>query len=133
MREHSAVSDQMILSNELKEAIAERLKRQEQVVLLLNRRGYSNFMQCRECGEVVNCPNCDVSLTYHKPNQKLKCHYCGFEHFILKRCPSCQSEELRFFGLGTKRSRNIYKVSLKKQELCEWMLIQPPKRDRIKN
>ena len=103
MREHSAVSDQMILSNELKEAIAERLKRQEQVVLLLNRRGYSNFMQCRECGEVVNCPNCDVSLTYHKPNQKLKCHYCGFEHFILKRCPSCQSEELRFFGLGTQK------------------------------
>ena len=103
MREHSAVSDQMILSNELKEAIAERLKRQEQVVLLLNRRGYSNFMQCRECGEVVNCPNCDVSLTYHKPNQKLKCHYCGFEHFILKRCPACQSEELRFFGLGTQK------------------------------
>ena len=103
MREHSAVSEQMILSNELKEAIAERLKRQEQVVLLLNRRGYSNFMQCRECGEVVNCPNCDVSLTYHKPNQKLKCHYCGFEHFILKRCPSCQSEELRFFGLGTQK------------------------------
>lgn len=103
MREQTAVSDQMILSDELQESIANRLERQEQVVLLLNRRGYSNFMQCRECGEVVNCPNCDVSLTYHKPNQKLKCHYCGFESFILKRCPSCQSEELRFFGLGTQK------------------------------
>lgn len=103
MREQTAVSNQMILSDELQESIANRLERQEQVVLLLNRRGYSNFMQCRECGEVVNCPNCDVSLTYHKPNQKLKCHYCGFESFILKRCPSCQSEELRFFGLGTQK------------------------------
>lgn len=103
MRQHSTVSDQMILSDVLQEAIAKRLERQEQVVLLLNRRGYSNFMQCRECGEVVNCPNCDVSLTYHKPNQKLKCHYCGFESFILRRCPSCQSEELRFFGLGTQK------------------------------
>ena len=103
MRQHSTVSDQMILSDVLQEAIAKRLERQEQVVLLLNRRGYSNFMQCREWGEVVNCPNCDVSLTYHKPNQKLKCHYCGFESFILRRCPSCQSEELRFFGLGTQK------------------------------
>ena len=103
MRKHSTVSDQMILSDVLQEAIAKRLERQEQVVLLLNRRGYSNFMQCRECGEVVNCPSCDVSLTYHKPNQKLKCHYCGFESFILRRCPSCQSEELRFFGLGTQK------------------------------
>ncbi|MDE5977834.1 MAG: primosomal protein N' [Turicibacter sp.] len=103
MRKQSTVTDQMILSEELKSAISKRLACGEQVVLLLNRRGYSNFMQCRECGEVVNCPNCDVSLTYHKPNQKLKCHYCGFESFILKRCPSCQSEELRFFGLGTQK------------------------------
>ena len=103
MREQTSSGDSMILSDELKEAIKNRLERQEQVVLLLNRRGYSNFMQCRECGDVVNCPNCDVSLTYHKPNQKLKCHYCGFESFILKYCPSCQSEELRFFGLGTQK------------------------------
>ena len=110
MREQTALSDQMILSEELKEAIASRLERQEQVVLLLNRRGYSNFMQCRECGEVVNCPNCDVSLTYHKPNQKLKCHYCGFERLILKRCPACQSEELRFFGLGTQKVEEYLQI-----------------------
>ena len=94
----------IILSDVLQEAIAKRLERQEQVVLLLNRRGYSNFMQCRECGEVVNYSNCNVSLTYHKPNQKLKCHYCGFDSFILRRCPSCKSEELRFFGLGKSKS-----------------------------
>lgn len=102
MRQHKA-GDQLILSEVLRTAIATRLERKEQVVLLLNRRGYSSFLQCRECGEVVNCPNCDVSLTYHKSNQKLKCHYCGFETFLLKRCPACQSEELRFFGLGTQK------------------------------
>lgn len=99
----SAKGDQLILSEALRQAIATRLERKEQVVLLLNRRGYSSFLQCRECGEVVNCPNCDVSLTYHKSNQKLKCHYCGFETFLLKHCPACQSDELRFFGLGTQK------------------------------
>ena len=103
MREQTSESDQFILSDRLQEGISLRMERGEQVVLLLNRRGYSNFMQCRECGEVVNCPNCDVSLTYHKPNHRLKCHYCGYEVPVLKRCPACQSEELRFFGLGTQK------------------------------
>lgn len=103
MREQTSESDQFILSDRLQEGISLRIERGEQVVLLLNRRGYSNFMQCRECGEVVNCPNCDVSLTYHKPNHRLKCHYCGYEVPVLKRCPACQSEELRFFGLGTQK------------------------------
>ena len=103
MREQTSESDQFILSDRLQEGIALRMERGEQVVLLLNRRGYSNFMQCRECGDVVNCPNCDVSLTYHKPNHRLKCHYCGYEVPVLKRCPACQSEELRFFGLGTQK------------------------------
>ncbi len=103
MREQKSEAEQFILSDRLQEAIMLRLERNEQVVLLLNRRGYSNFMQCRECGDVVTCPNCDVSLTYHKPNHRLKCHYCSYEIPVLNRCPACQSEELRFFGLGTQK------------------------------
>lgn len=103
MREQKTEAETFILSDRLQEAINQRLEKQEQVVLLLNRRGYSNFMQCRECGEVVNCPNCDVSMTYHKPNYRLKCHYCGYEVPVMSRCPACQSEELRFFGLGTQK------------------------------
>lgn len=103
MREQKTEVETFILSDRLQEAIRDRLEKNQQVVLLLNRRGYSNFMQCRECGEVVNCPNCDVSMTYHKPNHRLKCHYCGYETPVLNRCPACQSEELRFFGLGTQK------------------------------
>jgi len=103
MRAEYAVSDQTMISHTLQEGIARRLERDEQVVLLLNRRGYSNFLQCRECGEAVSCPNCDVSLTYHKNHQRLKCHYCGFDLPVVKNCPSCQSPEVRFFGTGTQK------------------------------
>ena len=103
MRQVYAQSEQTMISDSLQEAIATRLERDEQVVLLLNRRGYSNFLQCRECGEAVSCPNCDVSLTYHKSQQRLKCHYCGFDSMLLKTCPSCQSKEVRFFGTGTQK------------------------------
>ena len=103
MREQKTEAETFILSDRLQEAIRDRLEKNQQVVLLLNRRGYSNFMQCRECGEVVNCPNCDVSMTYHKPNHRLKCHYCGYETPVLNRCPACQSEELRFLGLEHKK------------------------------
>ncbi|MGL4335532.1 MAG: primosomal protein N' [Turicibacter sp.] len=103
MKEAASEADSMILSQRLALAIDDRLNKKEQVVLLLNRRGYSNFLQCRECGDVVTCPNCDVSLTYHKPNHQLKCHYCGFEIPVISKCPSCQSDTLRFFGLGTQK------------------------------
>lgn len=102
-RESEGLADSLLISPQLQEAIKLRLLRNEQVVLLLNRRGYSNFMQCRDCGEVVECPNCDVSLTYHKPNNALKCHYCGFERAVVKTCPACMGNEVRFFGTGTQK------------------------------
>ena len=103
MRKEYGALNQALVSDQMQAAIAERLARDEQVVLLLNRRGYANFMQCRDCGDVVSCTNCDVSLTYHKSHQHLKCHYCGFVRPILKSCPSCQSAEVRLFGTGTQK------------------------------
>lgn len=92
-----------IMSLELEKAIDDRLMKGEQVIIFLNRRGYSNFMQCRECHEVVSCPNCDVTLTYHKQMGGLKCHYCNFTTSVIEACPKCESHELRFFGTGTQK------------------------------
>ena len=103
MKKAVSLDDNLILSEPLAQAILARLERKEQIVLLLNRRGYSNFLQCRECGDVVTCQHCDVSLTYHKSNQRLKCHYCGYEQQVTQICPTCQQRSLRFFGQGTQK------------------------------
>ncbi|ERJ13417.1 primosomal protein N' [Haloplasma contractile] len=92
-----------IFSDELKDAITEKLNKKEQIILLLNRRGYSNFVMCRNCGETVMCKNCDLSLTYHKRGDLLKCHYCGYERYLVKECPSCKSTHIRQFGIGTQK------------------------------
>ena len=92
-----------IISSELISAIKKRLSNKEQVILFLNRRGYANFMQCRECHDVVSCPNCDVTLTYHKQFNGLKCHYCNHTTSINQMCPKCESPEVRFFGTGTQK------------------------------
>ncbi len=91
------------LSPQLKEAIQQRLDRNEQVILLLNRRGYANYLLCRECGNVIQCPRCDISLTYHKYENQLKCHYCNFHTPVPQQCPSCGSPHLRQQGLGTQK------------------------------
>ncbi len=87
----------------LQKEIKDRLDRKEQVILLLNRRGYSNFIICRNCGHVIMCPNCDISLTYHEYSHSLKCHYCGHDEGLPKTCPKCGSEELRYMGSGTQK------------------------------
>jgi len=92
-----------MISVELEEAIGLRLEKEEQVILFLNRRGYANFMQCRECHSVVSCPNCDVTLTYHKQVNGLKCHYCNFTAQVVEACPKCESKEVQFFGTGTQK------------------------------
>ncbi|KRL89665.1 primosomal protein N' [Lactobacillus kalixensis] len=94
---------QFDLSVELTQAIKDRLERKEQVILMLNRRGFANFMLCRECGYVMKCPNCDLSLTMHKDTGKMQCHYCGYSQPIPSRCPNCQSSKIRFLGIGTQK------------------------------
>ncbi|MFW5998919.1 MAG: replication restart helicase PriA, partial [Halanaerobiaceae bacterium] len=92
-----------IFSRSLKKAIREALSHKEQILLFLNRRGYSNFVLCRECGYVLRCENCDISLTYHSDNDILKCHYCDYTSNIPDRCPECSSKYIKDFGLGTQK------------------------------
>jgi primosomal protein N' (replication factor Y) (superfamily II helicase) len=94
-----------ILSQQLKEAIEQRLESGEQTMLFLNRRGYASSMQCPQCGHVCGCPNCSISLTYHRGEQMLRCHICGHANRALKHCPveTCRSPEIRFAGIGTER------------------------------
>ncbi|EQC0677298.1 primosomal protein N' [Listeria innocua] len=90
-------------STELLEKIKDRIAKKEQTVLMLNRRGYSSFVMCRDCGYVVECPNCDISLTYHQSSNQMKCHYCGHEERVPNHCPSCEGEHIRYFGTGTQK------------------------------
>ena len=88
----------------LLEAIQDRLAKKEQVVLMLNRRGYSSFVMCRECGTVDTCPNCDISLTLHMDTKTMNCHYCGFSKDIPQTCPNCKSHSIRYYGTGTQKA-----------------------------
>ncbi len=96
-----------VLSPRLTEAVAERLRRGEQAILLLNRRGYASFVQCRACGGVDECPNCSVSLTYHRGRRRLLCHHCRHEEPAPERCPACGSPELSWRGLGTEQVERV--------------------------
>lgn len=95
------------LSSVLKDKITDRLAKGQQIVLLLNRRGYASYMLCRECGQVIQCPRCDISLTYHKHEHRLKCHYCDYQSPVPDRCPNCHSDYLRTFGLGTQKIEEL--------------------------
>ncbi|PAK55500.1 primosomal protein N' [Paenibacillus sp. 7541] len=103
MREQLREGNRSMFSIPLHEAIAARLERGEQTVLLLNRRGYSTFVMCRSCGYVAGCPECDISLTYHQKSNNLRCHYCGYAAPSPDVCPDCGSEHIRYFGTGTQR------------------------------
>ncbi|MBP2056929.1 primosomal protein N' (replication factor Y) [Lactobacillus colini] len=94
---------QFDLSVELVEAIKAKIAKKEQVILLLNRRGFASFMLCRDCGFVLKCPNCDISLTFHKDTQQMQCHYCGHTESIPRVCPRCNSRKIRFLGTGTQK------------------------------
>lgn len=103
MREELRTGNRSMFSTALLEKMRLRLERSEQIVLMLNRRGYSSFVMCRNCGYVLKCPNCDISLTYHKVTDQVKCHYCGFEMRTPKQCPECSSNHIRFLVPGHKK------------------------------
>lgn len=94
---------QFDISVQLLEAIKQRLEKSEQIILMLNRRGFASFMLCRNCGFVMKCPNCDLSLTMHKDTHQMQCHYCGYSQPVPKRCPNCQNTQIRFLGTGTQK------------------------------
>jgi len=103
MREELKKGNTSLLSVELKQAIEDALFRKEQVLIFLNRRGYANFILCRECGYVFKCNNCDISLTYHADSNLLRCHYCDFKQELPASCPECGSRYIREFGVGTEK------------------------------
>ncbi len=103
LKQELANGNHSMLSNELYQSIEENIKNKEQTILFLNRRGFSTFVMCRKCGYTVKCKNCDISLTYHKYDGKLKCHYCGYEEPVKTICPECGSDKIRYFGTGTQK------------------------------
>ena len=103
LRQQATKGQMQSFSASLLTKIEERLGAQEQIVLMLNRRGYSSFMMCRDCGYVLPCPNCDISLTLHMDSRRMKCHYCGHEEGIPQECPQCQSNKIRYYGTGTQK------------------------------
>lgn len=103
MREEFRLGHRSMFSRLLLEKMAERQQRGEQTILLLNRRGFSTFVMCRSCGLVLHCPHCDISLTYHRVGNALRCHFCGYATQQPERCPDCGADALRYFGSGTQR------------------------------
>lgn len=100
-----------IFSRLLKREIAQALQRREQVILFLNRRGYSHFVSCRSCGHVVTCEHCDISMTYHRSKNRMICHYCGATKPIPTQCPNCGSKYIKQFGIGTEQvEEEIHKL-----------------------
>ncbi len=92
-----------VLSRLLEEKIREKLKNKEQIMLLLNRRGYSTTMSCSSCGFTYRCPNCEITLTYHKKANQLRCHYCGYTKYLDTLCPNCHEKSLSDYGMGTEK------------------------------
>jgi primosomal protein N' (replication factor Y) len=94
---------QATFSGRLLDAIAARLEKGEQTMLLLNRRGFSSFVACRACGERLECINCSVTLTYHRRDRRMLCHYCSYAQRVPSTCPKCESEYLQFIGVGSEK------------------------------
>ncbi len=105
MREELEKGNRSVLSGLLRKALKDCTARNEQAILLMNRRGYHSFVSCRSCGYVVKCPNCDISMTYHigATDGTLRCHYCGNVMPLPSRCPSCGGGYIKFFGAGTQK------------------------------
>ena len=103
LRKELATGNKTMISTKLHSLIEENLDNKKQTILFLNRRGFSTFIMCRDCGYTAKCKNCDITLTYHLKENKLKCHYCGYEINALTVCPECGSKNIRYFGTGTQR------------------------------
>lgn len=108
MREELKAGNKTMFSRSLHEEMCGVLNRDEQAIMFLNRRGFSTFVSCRECGYVFKCENCDISLTYHRDNN-LSCHYCGAHQRAINTCPKCKSKYVKYFGVGTEQLEHSVK------------------------
>ena len=107
LRQELANGNRSIISERLNEEIQKNLDNKKQTILFLNRRGFSTFVMCRDCGYTVKCKRCNISLTYHSKEDKLKCHYCGYEMNNIKICPKCHSKNIKHFGSGTQKLEEL--------------------------
>lgn len=107
LRQELANGNRSIISEKLYQEIEENLKNKKQTILFLNRRGFSTFVMCRDCGYTVKCKRCNISLTYHSKENELKCHYCGYRMKNISICPSCKSKNIKHFGSGTQKLEEI--------------------------
>ena len=110
LREELKDGNRSILSRKLTELMRDRLEKKEQIMLFLNRRGYSGFLSCRECGHVIKCPHCNVSLSVHRDG-KMRCHYCGYSVARARECPECGSPHIGEFRAGTQQIEDIVKAA----------------------
>jgi primosomal protein N' (replication factor Y) len=120
MREELKAGNRTIFSRLLQEAMRETLKREEQVILFLNRRGAASFVICRDCGYVMTCPRCETTLTYHASGELMVCHYCGYRDQTPESCPACHSQRIRYFGLGTQRVEEAITRMFPKAQTIRW-------------
>lgn len=120
LREELRAGNRTIFSRALQDGIRETLKRDEQVILFLNRRGTASFVICRDCGYVMTCPRCETTLTFHASGELMVCHYCGYRSKTVESCPACHSERIRFFGLGTQRVEDTVKRMFPKAQTIRW-------------
>ena len=112
MREELKNGNKKVFSKVLLDSLKNTYQKGEQSILFLNKRGFSTFVMCRSCGNVIKCPNCDVSLTYHKSDSSLICHYCGHKEPIPSKCPQCNSLYIRYVGNGTEKIVDALKVEI---------------------
>ena len=110
MRKSVAKGESYLLSDALLDAIYDRLQKKEQVILLLNRRGYTPILRCISCGYVQMCPHCDVAMSYHKEEKVLKCHTCGYSMNVPTHCPNCHEASWRYLGLGTQKLEEFVQI-----------------------
>ena len=120
LREELKAGNRTIFSRVLQDSIRDTLKRGEQVILFLNRRGTASFVICRDCGYVMECPRCETTLTYHASDELMVCHYCGYRCPPLDICPQCQSDYIRYFGLGTQRVEETVKTMFPQAQTIRW-------------
>lgn len=104
MRQELQEKNFSVLSRALKQALVNTAADQEQAIVLLNRRGYSTFVMCRDCGAAIICPHCSVAMVYHSSNEDMRCHYCGNTMPVPTECPQCHSRRIKFFGTGTQKA-----------------------------
>jgi primosomal protein N' (replication factor Y) len=120
MRDELKAGNRTIFSRALQDGMHQTLRRGEQVILFLNRRGAASFVICRDCGYVMTCPRCENTLTYHTSNELMTCHYCGYRARPVETCPQCRQKRIRYFGLGTQRVEEAVQKMFLQAQIIRW-------------